>query len=54
MMTHKALIKKMFKQPVVRAEYEAQAEEFALLVELLKARQEAGLVQTDKEKGTAE
>src|SRR6202022_4362019 len=29
---------KMLKRPAVKAEYEAQAEEFALLDELLKAR----------------
>jgi transcriptional regulator with XRE-family HTH domain len=47
MMTHKAFVKKMFKQPDVKAEYDAQAEEFALLDELLKARQEAGLTQAE-------
>src|ERR1700737_4054251 len=45
MMTHKELVKKMLKQPAVKAEYDAQAEEFALLDELLKARKEAGLTQ---------
>src|SRR5436305_15011631 len=43
MMTHKELVRKMLKQPAVRAEYDAQAEEFALLDELLKARRRAGL-----------
>ena len=30
MITHKALVRKMLKQPAVKAEYDAQAEEFAL------------------------
>ena len=47
MMTHKALIKKMLKQPAVKAEYAAQEEEFALLDELLKARRQAGLTQAE-------
>ena len=33
MMTHRALVKKLLKQPAVKAEYDAQAEEFALLDE---------------------
>src|SRR3954471_22399015 len=47
MMTHKALVKKMLKQPDVKAEYDAQAEEFALLDELLRARRKAGLTQAE-------
>jgi transcriptional regulator with XRE-family HTH domain len=47
MMTHKELVKKMLKQPAVKAEYDAQAEEFALLDELLKARQRVGLTQAE-------
>src|SRR5437764_10293240 len=47
MMTHKALVSKMLKQPEVKAEYDAQAEEFALLDELLKARRQAGLTQAE-------
>src|SRR5438034_1147713 len=47
MITHKALVTKMLKQPAVKAEYDAQAEEFALLDELLKARQQAGLTQAE-------
>src|SRR5439155_25160378 len=47
MMTHKELVKKMLKQPAVKAEYDAQAEEFALLDELLRARQRAGLTQAE-------
>src|SRR6266849_6031335 len=47
MMTHKALVRKMLKQPEVQAEYDAQAEEFALLDELLSARRRAGLTQAE-------
>src|SRR6266568_7813533 len=45
MRTHKELIRKMLSQPAVKAAYDAQAEEFALLDELLKARRQAGLTQ---------
>jgi hypothetical protein len=37
----------MLKQPAVKAEYDAQREEFTLLDELLKARRKAGLAQAD-------
>jgi transcriptional regulator with XRE-family HTH domain len=47
MMTHKELVKKMLRQPEVRAEYDALAEEMALLDELLKARRRAGLTQAE-------
>jgi transcriptional regulator with XRE-family HTH domain len=47
MLTHDRLVKKMLKNPEVRAEYNAQAEEFALLDELLRARQRAGLTQAE-------
>lgn len=47
MMTHKALIKKMLKQPEVKAAYDAQAEEFGWLDELLRARRQAGLTQAE-------
>ena len=47
MMTHKALVRKMLKQPEVKAEYDVQAEEFGLLDELLKARRQAGLTQAE-------
>ena len=47
MMTHKAFVAKLLKQPEVKAEYDAQAEEFALLDELLKARRQAGLTQAE-------
>lgn len=46
-MTHSALVKKMLKRPEVKAEYDAQAEEFAWLDELLRARQQAGLTQAE-------
>lgn len=45
MATHKAFVKQMLRNPAVKAEYDAQAEEFALLDELLKARHQAGLTQ---------
>jgi transcriptional regulator with XRE-family HTH domain len=47
MMTHKAFVKKMMKQPAVKSEYDALADEFALLDELLKARRRAGLTQAE-------
>jgi len=47
MMTHKALVRKMLNPPTVNAEHEAQAEELALLDELLKARRQAGLTQAE-------
>ncbi len=47
MMTHQEMVKKMLKKPAVRAAYETQAEEFALLDELLRARQRAGLTQAE-------
>src|ERR1700685_3380505 len=47
MMTHKELVKKMLSQSAVRAEYDAQAEEFGLLDELLSARRRAGLTQAE-------
>ncbi len=47
MKTHKELVKRMLKNPAVKAEYEAQAEEFALLDELLNARRRAGLTQAE-------
>jgi DNA-binding XRE family transcriptional regulator len=47
MRTHKELVEEMLKQPAVRAEYAAQAEEFAWLDELLKARRRAGLTQAE-------
>ena len=52
MMTHKALVRKMLQQPEVKAEYDAQAEEFALLDELLRARRQAGLTQAEVERIT--
>jgi predicted transcriptional regulator len=47
MMTHKQLVKRMLKNPAVQAVYDAQAEEFALLDELLRARRRAGLTQAE-------
>lgn len=45
MMTHEELVKQMLGQGAVKEEYDAQAEEFALLDELLKSRWRAGLTQ---------
>src|SRR5438132_7700430 len=47
MLTHDQMIRRMLKRSAVRAEYESQAEEFALLDELLRARQRAGLTQAE-------
>src|SRR6516162_4319521 len=47
MRTHKQMVKKMLEKPAVKAEYDAQAEEFALLDELLRARRHAGLTQAE-------
>jgi transcriptional regulator with XRE-family HTH domain len=47
MLTHKELVKKMLKRPAVKAEYDAQTEEFALLDELLRVRRRAGLTQRE-------
>ena len=41
MLTHEEMVKKMLEEPAVKAEYDAQAEEFALLDELLSARSAA-------------
>ncbi len=47
MRTHDHLVKKLFRRPGVRAEVERiEREESALLDALLKARQEAGLTQS--------
>jgi transcriptional regulator with XRE-family HTH domain len=47
MLTHDQMVKKMQKRPAVRAAHAAQAEEFALLDELLRARLRAGLTQAE-------
>src|SRR5213592_5085874 len=47
MMAHKAFVRKLLKRPAVKAAYDAQAEEFALLDELLRARRKAGLTQAE-------
>jgi transcriptional regulator with XRE-family HTH domain len=47
MRTHEELVATMLGDPAVRAEYDAQAEEFALLDELLQARRRAGLTQAE-------
>ena len=47
MLTHRAMAKQMLRKPAVKAAYDAQAEEFALLDELLRARRRAGLTQAE-------
>jgi DNA-binding XRE family transcriptional regulator len=47
MMRHRELVQKMLRQPAVKAEYDAQVEEFAWLDELLQARRRAGLTQAE-------
>jgi transcriptional regulator with XRE-family HTH domain len=47
MLMHDQMVEKMLKRPEVKAEYDAQAEEFALLDELRCARQHAGLTQAE-------
>ena len=47
MLTHKQLVKKMLTNPQLKSAYDAQAEEYALLDELLRARKRAGLTQAE-------
>ena len=47
MLTHEEMVTKMLNEPAVKAAYDAQAEEFALLDELLRARRHAGLTQAE-------
>jgi transcriptional regulator with XRE-family HTH domain len=47
MLTHEEMVKEMLEAPAVKAEYDAQAEEYALLDEMLRARQRAGLTQAE-------
>ena len=47
MLTHKGMVKRMLKKRAVKAAYDAQTEEFALLDELLRARRSAGLTQAE-------
>ena len=47
MKTHKELVKKMLKNPAVEKAFDAQADEFTLVDELLKARRRAGLTQAE-------
>ncbi len=46
-MTHEQLKKQALSDPAVRAEYDALEEEFALLSELVKARNKAHMTQKD-------
>lgn len=55
-MTHKQMVKKMLKNPAVKAEVDKlNREEFAILDEILAARKQAGLSQAQvaQEKITA-
>ncbi len=47
MLTHKQVVKRMLRNPAVKAEYQAMEPEFVLLDELLKARNRAGLTQAE-------
>ncbi len=43
MLKHEKLVKRMLKRPPVRAEYQTQREEFAVVDEFLRARRRASL-----------
>ena len=47
MKTHKELLDEWMKEPEFVAEYDALADEFAHIDEMLKARKNAGLTQAD-------
>ncbi len=47
MLTHKQMIDMMLDDSAVKARYDAQAADFALLDELLSARERAGLTQAE-------
>ncbi len=47
MLTHEELKKKILSNPEVKSEYDSLEEEFSLFDELLKARMEAGLTQSE-------
>lgn len=47
MLTHEELKQKILNNPEAKAEYDALEEEFAIFDELLKARMNAGLTQTE-------
>jgi transcriptional regulator with XRE-family HTH domain len=47
MLTHEEMVRRMLDDPAVKSEYDAQADEFALLDELLRARRRAGLTQAE-------
>jgi transcriptional regulator with XRE-family HTH domain len=47
MLTHKQMVKTMLKDPAVKEQYDAQTADYALLDELLSARQRAGLTQAE-------
>ncbi len=47
MLTHEELKKKILSNPEAKSEYDSLEEEFSLFDELLKARMEAGLTQSE-------
>lgn len=47
MLSHEQLRKKMLSDPAVKREYDALADEFVLVEELVKARLRAGLTQAE-------
>ncbi len=47
MISHKELKSRALKRDDVKAEYESMAEEFSIFEELLKARLDAGVTQTE-------
>ncbi len=47
MLTHEELKKKILSNPEPKSEYDSLEEEFSLFDELLKARMEAGLTQSE-------
>ncbi|MEN8251375.1 MAG: helix-turn-helix transcriptional regulator [Bacteroidota bacterium] len=47
MLTHEELKKKILSNPEVKSEYDSLEEEFSLFDELLKARMDAGLTQSE-------
>jgi transcriptional regulator with XRE-family HTH domain len=47
MKTHEDFVRTLLKDPAVKKEYDALREEFAVFDELLRARQRAGLTQSE-------
>ena len=53
MLTHEEMVKRMLEEPAVKAEYDAQAEEYALLDELLRAASEPASPRRKSRRGWA-